>query len=71
MRAMTTHLDSEIWGGFPYEAERCTHVNLHDNVVGVVRHGVKHLVIREAGYSHHGLVHPLRAHPKHVPLLTM
>ena len=43
-----THLDPEIRGSCSYEAEGGTHVNLHDNVVDVVRHGVKHLVIREA-----------------------
>jgi len=48
--AKTTHLDPEIRRGCSHEAERSTYVNLHDNVVSVVRHGVEHLVIREASY---------------------
>jgi hypothetical protein len=46
----TTHLDPKVRGGCSYEPEGGTHVNLHDNVVNVVRHGVKHLVIRKASY---------------------
>lgn len=44
-----TNLDTEVWCSLSNEAERRTNMNLHDDVKGVVRCCVQHLVEGESG----------------------
>jgi hypothetical protein len=67
-----THLEAEVRRRLANEAERRADVDFYDNVEGVVRGRMQHLVEGEARYGPHQLpAHPHRQLDRDSPLLMM